>query len=72
MASVTEVLPVVGLAMVLAGLGLSRATWYRRLRATPAPVAKKPPPPDVAAGAPAKWSYFESLTEFLGFEGGSR
>ena len=44
MANVTEVLPVVGLAMVLTALGLSRATWYRRLRPALPPLARKPPP----------------------------
>jgi len=45
MATATEMAPVLGLALVLAALGLSRATWYRRLR----PVSSAPRKPSPRA-----------------------
>jgi putative transposase len=43
MVTATEMAPMVGLAVALVALGLSRATYYRR-GAVRTPVAKKPPP----------------------------
>jgi putative transposase len=55
MASVTEVAPVVGLAPLLAALGLSRATYYRRLQ----PVVVEPTP---RKPSPRALSLTEQLT----------